>query len=102
MLRVTARRVVEARQWAWGRISEKYRLPEIQRPDGMVAGSIKSLASRFYHLKTGRCLTVQYLNWTKSRPTRNTGGVGTERRPGTTSSRSVQNGSRSRRPCGQR
>jgi hypothetical protein len=35
----------------------------------VVAGSSKGLASRFYQLKTGHCLTGQYLNWTKSRPT---------------------------------
>ena len=33
------------------------------------AGSTKRLASRFYQLKTGHCLTGQYLNWTKNRPT---------------------------------
>jgi len=27
------------------------------------------LASRFYQMKTGHCLTGQYLHWTKSRPT---------------------------------
>jgi len=59
-----------ARQWAGGRTSKKkYQLPESQRPDGTVAGSTKRLASRFYQLKTGHCLTRQYLNWTKSRPT---------------------------------
>ena len=47
----------------------KYRLPKSQRPDGSVAGSTKRLASRFYQLKTGHCLTGQYLNWTKNRPT---------------------------------
>ena len=55
---------------AWGRTcKKKYRLPESQRPDGTVAGSTKRLASRFYQLKAGHCLTEQYLNWTKSRPT---------------------------------
>jgi hypothetical protein len=33
-----------------------------------VAGSSKRLASRFYQMKTGHCLTGQYLNWRKSRP----------------------------------
>jgi len=61
---------VEARQWAGGRTSKKkYRLPKSQRPDGIVAGSIKRLASRFYQLKMGHCLTGQYLNWTENRPT---------------------------------
>ena len=62
--------LAEARQWAGGRTSKKkYRLPESQRPDGAVAGSSKRLASRFYQIKTGHCLTGQYLNCTKSRPT---------------------------------
>jgi len=34
-----------------------------------VAGSTKRLAPRFYQIKTGHCLTWQYLNWTKSRST---------------------------------
>ena len=44
------------------------RMPKSQRPDGAVAGSTKRLAARFYQLKTGHCLTGQYLNWTKNRP----------------------------------
>ena len=61
---------VEARQWAGGRTSKKkYWMPKSQRPDGSVAGSTKRLASRFYQIKTGHCLTGQYLNWTKNRPT---------------------------------
>jgi len=44
-------------------------MPESQRPDSTVAGSTKRLASRFYQLKTGHCLTGQYLNRTKNRPT---------------------------------
>jgi len=47
----------------------KYRMPKCQRPDSSVAGSTKKLASRFYQIKTGHCLTGQYLNWTKNRPT---------------------------------
>jgi len=35
----------------------------------MVAGSTKRLASRFYQVKTGRCLTGQYLHWMKNRHT---------------------------------
>jgi len=31
-----------------------------QKPDTTVAGSSKSLASRFYQLKIRRCLTGQY------------------------------------------
>jgi len=62
--------VGEARQWAGGRTSrKKYRMPDSQKPDGAVANSTKRLASRFYQLKTGHCLTGQYLNWTKTRTT---------------------------------
>jgi len=60
----------EARQWAGGRTSKKkYRMPNNQKPDGAVANSSKRIASWFCQLKTGHCLTGQYLNWTKSRPT---------------------------------
>jgi hypothetical protein len=44
-------------------------MPARQKPDGVFAGSSKRHASRFYQLKTGRCLTGQYLNWTKICPT---------------------------------
>jgi len=47
----------------------KYRLPKSQEPDGTVDGSTKRLASRFYQIKTGQCLTGQYLNLTTSQPT---------------------------------
>ena len=61
---------VEARQWAGGRTSKtKYRMPKSQRPDGEASGSAKRLASRFYQLKTGHCLSGQYLHWTKNRTT---------------------------------
>jgi len=67
---ISEKKWVEARQWAGGRTSKKkHRPPTSQRPDGTVAGSTKRLASRFYQLKTGHCLTGQYLNWTKNRPT---------------------------------
>jgi len=60
----------EARQWAGGRTPrEKYKMPDKQKPDGTVADSSGRLASGFYQLKTGHCLTEQYLNWTKSWPT---------------------------------
>jgi hypothetical protein len=53
-----------------GRISRrKYKMPASQKPDGAVAGSTKRLASRFYQIRTGHCLTGQYLHWTKNRPT---------------------------------
>jgi ribonuclease HI len=67
---IAEKKWAEARKWAGGRISkEKYKMPKSQRPDGTVAGSAKRLASRFYQLKTGHCLTGEYLCWTKSRPT---------------------------------
>jgi len=44
-------------------------MPKSQRPDVVVAGSAKRLASRFYQGKTGHCLTGQHLHWTKNRPT---------------------------------
>ena len=67
---ISEKKWAEARQWARGGTSKKkYRLPESQWPDGTVPGSTKRLASRFYQLKTGHCLTGQHLNWTKSRPT---------------------------------
>jgi hypothetical protein len=47
----------EARQWAGSRITKaKYKMPARQKPDGVVAGSSKRHASRFYQLKIGHCL----------------------------------------------
>jgi len=67
---ISEKKWAEARQWAGGRTSKKkYRMPDNQKPDGTVANSTKRLASRFYQLKTGHCLTGQYLNWTKNRTT---------------------------------
>jgi ribonuclease HI len=67
---ITERKWDEARRWAGSRISKKkYKMPREQRPDQTVAGSTKRAASRFYQLKTGHCLTGQYLCWTKSRAT---------------------------------
>src|SRR3978361_921106 len=42
--------------------------PREQRPDKAGAGSSKKLASSFYQLKTGHCLTGQYLEW-RNQPT---------------------------------
>jgi len=53
----------------WGPDFRKNKMPESQRRDSTVAGSTKRLPSWIYHLKTGHCLTVQYLHWTKNRPT---------------------------------
>jgi len=59
---ISEKKWVEARQWAGGRTSrKKYRVPRRQKPDSTVASSSKRLASRFYQLKTGHCLTGQYL-----------------------------------------
>jgi len=67
---ISEKKWAEACQWAGGRTSKtKYRMPKSQRPDGTVAGSTKRLASRFYQIKTGHCLSGQYLHWTKNRPT---------------------------------
>jgi len=45
-------------------LRKKCRMPEIQRPNGTAA----RLASRFYQIKTGHCLTGQYLHWTRRSP----------------------------------
>jgi len=67
---ISKKKWLEARQSAGGRTCKrKYKMPESQRPDSTVAGSTKWLASQFYQLMTGHCLTGQYLNWTKHRPT---------------------------------
>jgi len=64
---ISEKKWAEARQRAGGRTSKaKYRMPKSQKPDGAVAGRTKRLASRFYQIKTGHCLTGQYLNWTKN------------------------------------
>jgi hypothetical protein len=67
---ISEKKWAETRQWAGNRITKnKYKMPCRQGPDKTVAGSSKRHASRFYQLKTGRCLTGQYLKWTKSQPT---------------------------------
>ena len=67
---ISEKKWAEARQWAGDRITRhKYKMPHQQRPDQTVAGSTKRHASRFYQLKTGHCLTGQYLKWTKNRDT---------------------------------
>jgi len=67
---ISEKKWVEARQWAGSRTSKtKYRMPASQKPDGTVAGSTERLASRFYQIKTGHCLSGQYLHWTKNRAT---------------------------------
>jgi hypothetical protein len=67
---ISEKKWTEAHQWAGSRINKKkYGMSAKQKPDGTIAGSSKRLASRFYQLKTGHCLTGQYLYRTKSRPT---------------------------------
>jgi hypothetical protein len=65
---ISEKKWIEARQWAEDRITaKKYRMPG--RPNRAVAGCSKRLANRFYQLKTGHCLTGQYLQWAKNRTT---------------------------------
>jgi len=67
---IAEKKWAEARKWAGGRTSKKkYKMLKSQKPDGTVAGSAKRLASRFYQLKMGHCLTGEYLHWSKSRST---------------------------------
>ena len=67
---ISEKKWAEAQQWAGGRTSKtKYQMPKSQRPDSIVAGSTKRLASRYYQLKTGHARTGQYLHWAKVRPT---------------------------------
>ena len=83
-------------------LQEKVPHAKGQKPDGAVAGSTKKFASRFNQIKTGHCLTGQYLNWTKNRPPRSYDGTGTRIRVASTSSSCIRNGRRSKRSCGQR
>jgi hypothetical protein len=67
---ISEKKWAEVRQWSGSRISKtKYKMPARRKPDGVVAGSSKRHASRFYQLKTGHYLTRQFLHRTKSRPT---------------------------------
>ena len=50
-------------------LQKKYKMTTSQKPDGAVTGSSKRLASRFCQLKTGHCLSGQYLHWTTNRTT---------------------------------
>jgi len=45
-------------------INRKYRLSKKQKPNAIVVGANKRLASWFNQLKTGHCLTGQYFQWT--------------------------------------
>jgi len=67
---IAEKKWAEAWKWAGGQtFKKKYRMPKGQRPDGMVAGSAKRLAARFYQLKTGHARTGEYLHGAKNRPT---------------------------------
>jgi hypothetical protein len=67
---ISEKKWTEVRRWAGERVTtKKYRLLREQRPDKVVSGSSKRLASRFYQLKTRNCVTGQYLGWTKNQPT---------------------------------
>jgi len=62
----------DAKDWARKQLARtgnrKYRPREKLKPDPTVAKANKRLASRFYQMKTGHCLTGQYLAWTTRRP----------------------------------
>jgi len=64
---ISEKKRAEARQWTGGRTSRKKYLQDAE--NSTVSGSTRRLASRFYQVKTGHCLTGQYLQWTRSRPT---------------------------------
>jgi len=55
----------DARNWAKKQLARtrnrKYRPSEKAKPDQTIAKAKKRLASRFYQIKTGHCLTGQYL-----------------------------------------
>jgi len=94
---------VKARQWAGARTSKTmYRMPKSQKPDSTVDGSSKRLASRFYQIKTGHCLTGQYLNWTKNRSTPQCWWCRYRTQTRDHLFKHAQSGGHSRRPCGRR
>jgi len=100
---ISEKKWAEAREWAEERIiARKYSLPADQRPDRAVAGSTKRLASRFYQLKTGHCLTGNTLSGRRIRPTRSAGDAPAKSKPGSISLRIAPGRSCSRRLCGQK
>jgi len=101
---ISEKKWAEARQWAGGRTSKaKYRMPKSQKPDGVVSGSTKRLASRYYQLKTGHARTGPYTcTGRRSAPMPSAGGASAPRKRETTSSRCVRSGRCSRRFCGRR
>jgi hypothetical protein len=66
---ISERKWTEAHRWVEERIRRnKYTMPEELRPSRIVDRSAKRLARRFYQLKTGHCLTGQYLQGIGSSP----------------------------------
>jgi len=68
----TEQKWADSKSWTRKKLTRttnwKYRPGENQKPDPTVAKARKRLAARFYQLKTGHCLTGQYLAWTARRP----------------------------------
>jgi hypothetical protein len=97
----------EAKMWADSRVTQKkYRHRRqgkaLQKPVRAPAKSNKRLAGRFYRLKTGHCLTGQYLKWTRADPQPSVGGARNGPRHGSISSSAARTGSARRRFCGLR
>jgi len=64
---ITEKKWEEAKAWAEDRIAaKKYRMPRNQRSNGIVAGCPKRLTRRYHQLRTGHCITGQYLQWTRN------------------------------------
>jgi hypothetical protein len=66
---ISERKRTEAHRWVEERIRKnKYIMPKELWPSRIVDKSTKKLAERFYQIKTGHCLTAQYLQRIKSSP----------------------------------
>jgi len=78
--------------------NRKYRPSEKQKPDPAVARADMRLASRFYQLKTGHCLTGQYLVWI----TTAFGGASIRSRLASICSRTARNGNPTNDPLDDR
>jgi len=67
---ITEKEWAEARRRASGRTSQEEAQdvgkPEAQRHG---CGQLQRLASRYYRIKAGHCLSGKYLQWTENRPT---------------------------------
>jgi hypothetical protein len=65
---ISEKKWAEARRREGDRVSQKnYKLPAKQKTYGMAAGSSTKHATRFYQLKTGYRLTVEYINCNRNR-----------------------------------